>query len=94
MRLQSGDAVDWTDRQPDRDHLTKDFGPGPFTVLGVEDGAPEDGQWVSLKRTSDGLAWISHRSRWESPKAERPGMFKAIPPTFHSHWLKRVTPSE
>lgn len=84
--LQSGDRVDWNPECPNIEALKRDFGEGPFTVRGVEDGAPEGGQWISLLN-SEGLAWVNHRSRWESPEADKPGMYKAIPPTFHSDWL-------
>lgn len=87
--MTSGDHIEWNDAlsPAQRAALERDFGPGPFVVLGWEDGAPEGGQWLSIKR-GDGLAWVSHRKAWESPEAEQSGMLKAIPPTFHSSWFQ------
>ena len=85
MPLKSGDRVNWTG--PDKEALQRDFGSGPFTILGAEDNAPQGGQWVSLIN-SQGLAWV--KEQWESPNAKQPGMYKAIPPTFHSDWLEKI----
>ena len=45
--------------------MERDFGPGPFTVHGVEDW--KGGQWVSLMNP-EGLVWV--KDRWESPEAD------------------------
>lgn len=83
----SGDNLVWADDHPDKADLVRDFGVGPFAVLGVEtDG--EDGWWLSITKDNGSLAWIDHRQAWESPAGES-GTYKAIPPTFHSSWFKR-----
>lgn len=87
ISMESGEQVKWADG-PNKTALARDFGIGPFKGLGVE--AAEEGQWVSLLN-AEGLAWVSHRSAWESPNADTPGLYKAIPPTFHSSWLEVVT---
>lgn len=89
--MKSGDKVRWSTEHPSYKSLVADFGEGPFTVLGVEEGAPEDGRWISLLN-AEGLAWVDHNRKWESPKADQPGLHKAIPPTFHSQWLVLENP--
>jgi hypothetical protein len=83
--LKTGDKIDWNKDHPSYEKLRADFGDGPFTVRGYEDGAPEDGQWLSIIN-SEGLAWV--KNRWESPVVKVG--FKAIPPTFHSQWFVKI----
>lgn len=92
--MKPGDKVTWFTQHSSYEALKEDFGDGPFTILGVEDGAPEHGQWVSITRDSDGLAWVDHNNQWESPKCEDPKLHKAIPPTFHSQWFVHLNPEQ
>lgn len=81
-----GAVVQWRHDHPERGALERDFGEGPFTVRAIEPGAPEGGLWLSLTN-AEGLTWL--KGAWARVDDE-PGVYKAVPPTFHSDWFDPV----
>ncbi len=82
---QKDDKLVWRADHPEREDLAGAFGPGPFTVLGAADGAPEGGLWLSLLN-EQGKAFI--RGEWREYTPGPP--YQAVPPTFHSDWFDRA----
>jgi hypothetical protein len=83
LKFQPGDRLVWRADHPDQKEMIRDFGPGPFRVRGVEEGAPEGGLWLSLENL-EGLTYV--KGAWKALQAGPP--YPAVPPTFHSDWLE------
>ena len=81
--MKPGDRVTWNRAHPERAEMEKDFGPGPFTIRTIEEGAPEGGLWVSLFDQS-GRVYL--RGQWV--RLPEGAGYPAAAPTFHSHWLE------
>jgi len=83
--FQPGDLLTWRAEHPERAEMEKDFGPGPFRVRGVEEGAPDGGLWLSLFN-AEGKAFVS--GEWRDVPQGPP--YRAVPPTFPSDWFERL----